>query len=208
MIAISLIGAIVQLVAFAFLPFLVYLIINKTAKGFFRYTGIHKTTYSAIGLAVFVGLVIGGVGITVMYIIPEIRQSAAGKGTVPKQIRQLTSPVSRILLILIIAFIKTALAEEIFFRGFIAKRLINWLGYKTGNIIQALIFGAIHVLLFLSIPGFKPAFLGFSFLLPAAAGYLAGYLNEKIGKGSIYPGWIIHGLGNLISYSFLVFMTI
>ncbi|SDP86250.1 CAAX protease self-immunity [Mucilaginibacter sp. OK268] len=207
MIIISLIGAIVQLLVFAFLPFLVYLLINKTVKGFFGYTGIHKTTYPAITLAVLSGFILGSIGIAVMYASPVIRQIAAGKGTVPEQIRLLTSRANRILLILIVAFIKTALAEEIFFRGFIAKRLITWLGYKTGNIIQAFIFGAMHVLLFLSIPGMTPAFLSFAFLLPGTSGYLACYLNEKKGKGSIYPGWIIHGIGNLISYIFLVFIT-
>jgi membrane protease YdiL (CAAX protease family) len=206
MIIISLIGALVQLIAFALLPFLVYLISHKTVKGFFNYIGLHQTSYSAVRLALLAGFILGVAGIAVMYIDPVFRHIAAGKGTVPEQIRQLNTDAAKIILILIIAFIKTALAEELFFRGFVAKRLIAWLGYKTGNLIQAILFGVLHVLLFLSIPGVNSSFLAFSFLLPGTAGYLAGYLNEKAGKGSIYPGWIIHGLGNLISYGFLVFI--
>jgi hypothetical protein len=51
MILINLIGAIVQLIVFALLPFLVYVVINRTAKGFLFYTGFHRTTYSAVALA-------------------------------------------------------------------------------------------------------------------------------------------------------------
>ena len=207
MILISLIGAIIQLLIFALLPFLVYVVTKKSARGFFSYIGIHTTSNSAVLLAILAGLVIGAAGIAVMLVYPDIRQTAAGKGTVPEQIKQFTSSVARITLILIIAFIKTALAEELLFRGFVAKKLIGWLGYNAGNLVQAVLFGAIHVLLFLSIPGVSTAFLTFSFLTPGISGYLAAYLNEKTGKGSIYPGWIMHGLGNFISYTFLVFIN-
>ena len=204
MILINLISATVQLIAFTLIPFVVYLITKRTTRGFFFYIGIHRTTYSAITLAVLAGLAVGVAGIIVMCINPEIRRTAAGKGTVPEQIKQLASPTGKLVSILIIAFVKTALAEEILFRGFIAKRLISWMGYQTGNLLQSIIFGAIHVLLFLSIPGVSLAFLTFSFLLPGMSGYLACHFNEKRGKGSIYPGWVMHVLGNLISYAFLV----
>lgn len=203
----TLIGAIVQLIAFALLPFLVYLIVKRTAKGFFRYIGLYKTNASALLLALLAALVIGGAGIAVMCSSPVIRQVATGKGAVTEQISQLTSPANRVMVILIIALIKTSLAEELLFRGFIAKRLIAWLGFRVGNLLQAVLFGAVHILLFLRLPGVTVAFLSFSFLLPGIAGYVAGYLNEKKGAGSIYPGWVLHGLTNIISYSFLVFMS-
>lgn len=203
----TLIGAIVQLIAFALLPFLVYLIVKRTAKGFFRYLGLYKTNASALLLALLAALVIGGTGIAVMCGSPVLRQVATGKGAVTEQISQFTSPANRVMVILIIALIKTSLAEELLFRGFIAKRLIAWLGFGVGNLLQAVLFGAVHILLFLRLPGVTVAFLSFSFLLPGIAGYVAGYLNEKKGDGSIYPGWVLHGLTNIISYSFLVFTS-
>lgn len=53
-----------------------------------------------------------------------------------------------VIILLITALFKTSLAEEILFRGLIAKRLINKLGFKIGNLLQAFVFGILHVLLF------------------------------------------------------------
>jgi hypothetical protein len=36
--------------------------------------------------------------------------------------------------------------------------------------------------------------------------YVSVYLNEKMGDGSIIPGWISHGLANVISYSVVGFL--
>jgi membrane protease YdiL (CAAX protease family) len=108
-----------------------------------------------------------------------------------------------------VAGVKTALTEEIFFRGLIAKRLISWLGFSVGNLIHALIFGAVHLLIFL-IPGgpkFTPL-LGAAFLLlPGASGWLMAFANEKAGNGSIAPGWMIHALGNAAAYPILAFLV-
>ena len=107
--------------------------------------------------------------------------------------------VSSILLLIIDAGIKTSLAEEIFFRGFITKRLIAVTSFQTGNILQAIIFGAVHTLLFTMITS-NPLILFVIFLFPAIGAYFKGYLNEKVANGSIIPGWIAHGLGNIIAY--------
>ncbi|MEM9235012.1 MAG: CPBP family intramembrane glutamic endopeptidase, partial [Pseudomonadota bacterium] len=103
---------------------------------------------------------------------------------------------------------KTALSEEIFFRGLIAKRLINGFGFWTGNTLHALLFGGIHMLIFV-VPGgpeFTPLLGATILFLPGLAGWLMAYANERLGNGSIGPGWLIHALGNAISYPILAFV--
>ena len=107
---------------------------------------------------------------------------------------------SSIVLVIIIAILKTSLAEEILFRGFIAKRLIAWLGFLRGNLAQAAIFGVIHTALFATITTYIP-FLILIFILPSAGAYVSAYLNEKIANGSIIPGWISHGLAKKLNLS-------
>lgn len=49
---------------------------------------------------------------------------------------------------LIYAFIQTALTEEIFFRGFLGKRISSKFGFIARNIIQAFLFGLLHGVMF------------------------------------------------------------
>ncbi len=106
---------------------------------------------------------------------------------------------------IIAATLKTSLSEEIFFRGFLAKRLISVTNFQIGNIVQAVVFGIIHTLLFMSITE-NIIFLIIIFVFPTVGAYLKTYINEKLGNGSIIPGWIAHGTANLISYSVILFV--
>jgi len=108
--------------------------------------------------------------------------------------------------LLLIALFKTSFSEEILFRGFIAKQLINTLGFTTGNIFQAVIFGSLHLALFwlLTQPSFFP--LTFIFVFSSFAGWSIGYIKEKFANGSIVPGWFAHGLGNTLSYFIIAFI--
>ena len=101
--------------------------------------------------------------------------------------------------LVLVALVKTALAEEILFRGFIAKRLMAWLGFQWGNLIQALLFGLLHLVLFLTITQ-NPGLLTWVFLSPAIMAWVVGYLNERMAGGSIWPGWAAHAAGNLATY--------
>ncbi|MBK7959292.1 MAG: CPBP family intramembrane metalloprotease [Bacteroidetes bacterium] len=79
-------------------------------------------------------------------------------------------------------------------------------GFKIGNLLQAAIFGLLHLLLFwlLTSASFIPLIVitVFSTLM----GWIIGYIKEKYANGSIIPGWIAHGLGNTISYAIIAFM--
>ena len=114
--------------------------------------------------------------------------------------------VETILTIIVVALFKTALAEEILFRGFIAKRLIRFTNFQIGNIIQAILFGIVHAALF-GIISRNILFLTLIFLVPAIGAYLSVVLNEKVAGGSILPGWIAHGMGNLIAYTVVGFFV-
>jgi membrane protease YdiL (CAAX protease family) len=110
-----------------------------------------------------------------------------------------------VAVLLTTALVKTALAEEILFRGFIAKRLIAAWGLVVGNVTQAVLFGALHVGLFWIFTN-SPLVLGFVFLESVVGAALAGYLNECLAGGSIIPGWILHGMANVVSYSVIGFL--
>ncbi len=90
-----------------------------------------------------------------------------------------------------VAIVVLALAEEMLFRGFVAGVLFRRLGFRLGNICQALIFLAPHMLLLLVSVSLWP-------LLPLQliAGWLLGWLRER--SDSIGPCWLAHALTNLI----------
>ncbi|WP_089874146.1 CPBP family intramembrane glutamic endopeptidase [Epilithonimonas hungarica] len=111
-----------------------------------------------------------------------------------------------IIILLIVAIFKTSFAEEILFRGFIAKQLINKIGFNAGNLIQAIIFGFIHLLLFWALTKTTIIFLLLSFLFSFIAGWTIGYIKEKYANGSIIPGWIAHATGNILSYFIIAFI--
>lgn len=96
--------------------------------------------------------------------------------------------------------------EELLFRGFLAKRLINKFDFNMGNLIQGCLFGSMHVALFL-VAGINIGALGFilMFLTTAIPALLLTYLNEKLFDGSIIPSILVHGLGNFMSYMIVAF---
>lgn len=200
------ISAILQVLVFTLIPFIVYLIAHRKIKGFFEYIGLKATTRKALLLAVATSLIFVAGGISLVFINDEIRQVLTTPPTIQGKLREMgLTPVS-ITILLIIAWFKTSLSEEILFRGFIAKRLVDWLGFQAGNILQAAIFALIHVLLFWALSKVGIGFLIFIFLFSGIAGYIVEYVNEKYGEGSIIPGWIAHALGNTISYAVISFL--
>ena len=98
--------------------------------------------------------------------------------------------------ILLYAFIQTGLAEELFFRGFLAKRLCASFGFSRGNTIQALVFGLLHLLLFIN---YLPVLsLVAITVLTGINGWIMGWLNEQAAGGSVIPSWMLHSLANLL----------
>ncbi|MFJ7369581.1 CPBP family intramembrane glutamic endopeptidase [Lysinibacillus sp. NPDC098008] len=91
--------------------------------------------------------------------------------------------VAAILPALLYAVVQTGLSEELFFRGFLLKRLAQSFGVQMGNIMQSLLFGCIHgALLWLALPALAVLLV---ILLTALAGYIMGWLNKRLSGGSI-----------------------
>lgn len=201
----ELISAILQVLFFTSIPFLVYLLRKKTSKGFLNYIGIKKSTGRANLLALLLTVLLAGPLLALILTNEAFREIMTDPFSVTGKIRALGPGFAAYTIILIAAVFKTALSEEILFRGFIAKRLIAITNFRTGNIIQAVIFGIIHTLLFLRITD-NIYFLLIIFLIPALGAYLKTYINEKHANGSIIPGWIAHATANLITYSIILFI--
>lgn len=98
---------------------------------------------------------------------------------------------------LIYAFLQTGFSEELFFRGFLTKRLVNKLGFMIGNIIQGLIFGLMHGLMFISLVGVLKAVI--IILITGTIGLIMGWINERQSGGSIVSSWMLHGCANTIA---------
>jgi CAAX amino terminal protease family. len=174
------------------------MLFNKEKTGFFKWIGLYKPKNSkwlikAI-LILIVSVIIMGGPIFIFEtfnIIPKgmiYSLNASGKG--------FTAEI--IAIVLIKAIFQNALSEEVFFRGFIGKRLANKFGYLSGNLIQAILFGLPHGLAF--IIAYKAYVFGIVlFLTATTVGFLQFYINEKKANGSIFPSLIIHSIMNIVS---------
>lgn len=98
---------------------------------------------------------------------------------------------------LIYSFLQTGLSEEMFFRGFLTKRLVHKFDFHLGNIIQAFLFGLLHGVLFASLV--EPLGVIVIIFITVVAGYLLGWINENLSNGSILSSWFIHGFVNMIA---------
>ncbi len=99
--------------------------------------------------------------------------------------------------ILMYAFVQTALSEEILFRGFLLKRLARKFGFTVAAVLQAVLFGAVHLLM---VWGQTDLIAGIVIVVyPMLVAVVLSWLNEKKAGGSIYPSWILHGLLNTIT---------
>lgn len=188
----TLINSIIQIALFSLIPFIWWLIMARKKMNFFEWIGLkkirdareNKTLIWTIGaivlflaLAVFMLISVRGVETATSEF------AGLGLGAVPA--------------VLVYAILKTALPEEIVFRGFILKRISKKFGFAAGNLIQALLFGLMHGVMFFGTAGFVKAIL--ITLFTGSIGWLMGFINEKKAGGSIIPSWSIHAAANIFS---------
>lgn len=177
------------------IPFLWWLLTVRKKESFFNWIGLKKPLMKgsmvrniALILVVSVGYILS------MSIIMETLMNNIDMATNQFNKQGLAALPS----ILFFAVIQTGLSEEIFFRGFLGKRLINKFGFLIGNSIQAITFGLLHGLPF----GFVTNNVLITILLtliPGAFGWFQGWINEKYYSGSIIPSWTIHAVMNILS---------
>ena len=187
------------------IPFLVYTIKNKTVKGFFSYIGIKKSNHKSNFIASSLSLLLFFPFLILVLTNTEFKDLMFDPTTKTGQFRLMGFGLESSIILIITAVLNTSLAEEIFFRGFIAKRLINMMGFKIGNLIQASIFAIVHSILFFTITEDIILLLVVT-LIPFTVAYFIPFVNEKLANGSIIPGWIAHGLANILSFSIIGFM--
>lgn len=111
--------------------------------------------------------------------------------------------ISGIMPAIIYSLVQTALTEEIFFRGFILKRVSNKFGFYVGNITQSILFGLLHGIMFINSTGVLNAII--IILFTGIIAFFMGYINEKKANGSIIPSWIIHGIANILASTSALF---
>ena len=188
-----LISAIVQVILFSIIPFVWWLICGRKEVGFFKWIGLKKTIVkNKIKYAVTFVFTIMVMSVLSFFIIPLF----VDKSTLATS-QFLGQGMSALIPGLIYAFLQTSFSEELFFRGFLTKRLINKFGFQVGNLLQSLLFGIMHGLMFMSTVGLVGTIL--IILLTGLFGWLMGWINEKQSDGSIVSSWLIHGGGNTIS---------
>lgn len=199
--------SLVQVLVFSAVPFLVYVIRHRRVSGFLRYVGLYRPESKSLVWGTLAVLLVSPL-LLWSFSLPGLREMATGPATTVGVLRQVGPGLDGIMLLWLYAWVQTAFAEEIFFRGFLAQRLISRLGFATGNLIQAGLFGAIHLALFISLAGqtlTMPRSV-MLFVVPGVIGWLLGYLNVQRGNGSILPGWWAHALANTIAFAIMAFV--
>ncbi|MEO1053130.1 MAG: CPBP family intramembrane glutamic endopeptidase [Bacteroidota bacterium] len=191
-------NTIFQIIALALIPFLVFVIGKRSIRGFFKYIGLYGANGKSCMVAIAVSI-IAFIPFVIFAADDEFMRVMHDPESMTGKFREMGFSVLSLIILVMAAVLKTAFSEEILFRGFVAKRLISWLGFVKGNLIHAVIFGALHSLLFLIITD-SIFYLSIIFIFPTLFAYINAYVNEKMANGSIVPGWISHSLANLSSY--------
>jgi uncharacterized protein len=202
----EIISAVLQVGVFTLIPFIVFLTWRDRSTKFSKYIGWYATPQRGIVYAIATSLLFFAGAFVFVLTDEGVRVAFFAPNSVTEKLRAMGFSLTSVIILIIIALFKTSLSEEILFRGFIAKRLIKGIGFTQGNIIQALIFGIIHLILFWQLTQTTLVPLLGIFFFSTSAGWVVGYIKEKHGEGSIIPGWIAHGLGNTISYFLIAFV--
>ena len=189
-----------EMAIICFIPFIWWIITSRKEVKFFNWIGLRKIENNS-----FKKSIVGIIVVSIIYVIISFLTLM-----LVKDIEAATSEftglgVKGIFAALIYAIFNTSLPEEIFFRGFILKRLQNKFGYNIANIIQSILFGLLHGVMFFSIVGVIKALT--VILFTGTVAYVMGYINEKKAGGSILPSWIIHATSNIFA-SFIALFSI
>jgi len=196
------ISSLIQVILMSIIPFIWWILKGRKDSNFFQWIGLKKLEinnkskyiHTFLGIIVFFSIL----SIYALKLVsknPNVATSQFnGKG------------ISALVPALIYSFVKTGLSEEIFFRGFLAKRLINKFNFTIGNLIQASLFGLLHGVMFISISNLFSTLA--IIIFTGAIGWLMGMINEKLSGGSILSSWLLHGIANVFSSMVSMFNVI
>ena len=197
----KIIGSIIEIIILSLIPFIWWVISARKKEAFFHWLGFRKieknsirNTFNGILLILLFFIVVSALSLFMLKDIETATSEFAGLG------------IKGLLPAFIYAIFNTSLPEEIFFRGFLMKRISAKTGYQTANIIQSIIFGLMHGIMFFTLVSIWKAFL--ITLLTGSVAYAMAYINEKKANGSIFPSWIIHGCSNIFASVVALFSII
>jgi membrane protease YdiL (CAAX protease family) len=189
----ELINAFINIAIFTSIPLICWLITASKEQNFFSWIGLKKPVIKNKNK--FYILCIGFV--FVFAIASFIIDSSIPASVQLASQRFAGKRWSTFIPAIIFSFLKTGLAEEIFFRGFLGKRISKRFSFLIGNLVQAILFGFLHGVMLISVVGMSKAIAIIVFT--GVVGWTCGYINEKLSDGSILPSWILHGIANLTS---------
>ena len=194
-----LLSSILEILLFGLIPFLWWLIGWRKRERFLSWLGFRRVErkretalYSAVILIAFFA-----VGCFALYLIRDVESAVSqfeglGFGGLPA--------------VVLYALVNTSLPEEIFFRGFLLKRLESVCPFFAANLIQSVVFGMLHGAMFFVYVGVWKAVL--LLLCTGGIAYAMGYVNERKANGAIYPSWMIHFVSNLFSGALALFSIV
>ncbi len=200
--------AVANTIVFAFIPLIWWFIKYRKEAGFFKWIGLYKPQLKSKiwVLALFAVLYYFFYNFDFTKLVnPETLKEIENSSSVAANAFAGIGTIA-ILPALIENFVANGLAEEILYRGFLCKRFCEKLGTGKGIVLQAILFGLMHNIIYI-IAGLNVGlwYHTLTFIFTGTGALLLGYLNEKIFNGSIVPSILLHGTGNFIASMLVAF---
>ncbi|MCR5324329.1 MAG: CPBP family intramembrane metalloprotease [Lachnospiraceae bacterium] len=186
------INSIIQIILFSLIPIIWWAIKYRKETGFGKWIGLKKVENAKEN-----HLIWAMIGVLVPFLVLSVYMLFSIRGVETATSDFAGLGCKAIPAILIYAIFNTSFPEEIIFRGFLLKRLSNKFGFTAGNIIQSVLFGMMHGIMFYNYVGMVKTVIIIVFT--GAIGWFMGFLNEKRAGGSILPSWAIHAIANIFS---------
>jgi membrane protease YdiL (CAAX protease family) len=177
---------------------------------FLDWIGLRRTHLDRTILWLFLSVVLFGALSTILEYkyVPSMRQLLSSDGSPFARILKQGLDPNALVQGLIYCTIQSAGAEEILFRGLIAKRLYKSLGSTCGNIAQAILFWLMHWGIFRLLTGQWLSVLQLIvFVSSFGLGLVLGYANLRSRGKSILPSWLLHCSVNFATFLALASQT-
>lgn len=204
----SITTTIVNLIVFSLLPIIWWFFRHRKEEGFFRWIGFFKPQLKSKWWVLLIFAILYYFFYNfdfTQFVSPETLEYIENSASVSANVFAGIG-VAAILPAFIENFIANGVAEEILYRGFLCKRLISKIGLAKGIILQAVLFGLMHNILYI-LAGLNVGlwYHILTFIFTGMGALLLGWLNEKIFNGSIIPSILLHGAGNFIASLLVAF---
>lgn len=204
----SITTTIVNLIVFSLLPIIWWFFRHRTEESFFRWIGFFKPQLKSKWWVLLIFAILYYFFYNfdfTQFVSPETLEYIENSASVSANVFAGIG-VAAILPAFIENFIANGVAEEILYRGFLCKRLISKIGLVKGIILQAVLFGLMHNILYI-LAGLDMGlwYHILTFIFTGMGALLLGWLNERIFNGSIIPGILLHGAGNFIASLLVAF---